>query len=160
MFDPDATEKIRLYLIQNHLTLAVAESVTAGLLQSAFASAEMASEFFQGGITAYNIDQKVNLLKINRKTGEACNCVSAATSDKMADGVISLFKSDYGISVTGYATPVPESEFKIFAYFTITAKGKTLLRDKLTGGDHKPLDVQIKYVNEILKKFAEVIGKE
>jgi nicotinamide-nucleotide amidase len=157
MFDSEAIEKIRLHLIQNHLTIALAESVTAGLMQSAFASAEMASEFFQGGVTAYNIDQKVNLLKIDRKTGEECNCVSPEISEQMAAGAISLFKSDFGISITGYATPVPESDFRLYAYFTISKNGKKLLSDKLKGGDQKPLDVQIRYVNEILKKFAGII---
>jgi nicotinamide-nucleotide amidase len=36
------------------LTIAVAESVTAGYLQVCFSRATGATQFFQGGITAYN----------------------------------------------------------------------------------------------------------
>ena len=46
-------------------TIAVAESLTAGLLQFALAAAEGASGYFQGGITVYNLGQKSRHLHID-----------------------------------------------------------------------------------------------
>jgi nicotinamide-nucleotide amidase len=39
-------------------TIAVAESVTAGQLQTMFSLAPEASCFFEGGLTVYNLEQK------------------------------------------------------------------------------------------------------
>lgn len=48
-------DHIKTILIERKQTVAVAESVTAGLLQVRLSLAENAREFFQGGITAYNV---------------------------------------------------------------------------------------------------------
>jgi nicotinamide-nucleotide amidase len=154
MFDSESLEKIREHLITYKLKLAVAESVTAGFMQAAFASAEQASEFFEGGITAYNIDQKVRHLGIDRKKGEQCNCVSAETASQMAAGVIKMFESDYGISVTGYATPVPESGNNLYAFFCVRNREKIIIEGKINAEGLQPEAAQLKYVNEIIGTFA------
>lgn len=48
-------KSIQKQLVNRKETLAVVESVTAGSLQAAFSLAENATEFFQGGLTVYNI---------------------------------------------------------------------------------------------------------
>lgn len=45
--------------------LSIAESVTSGLLQPAFSQIPQAEQFYKGGLTAYNLEQKVNLLNID-----------------------------------------------------------------------------------------------
>ena len=49
MYDEQVIQSIMKILLQRRQTIAVAESVTAGHLQVALASAENASQFFQGG---------------------------------------------------------------------------------------------------------------
>lgn len=159
MFNSETIEKIKEHLVRNKETLAVAESVTAGFLQAAFASAELASEFFEGGITAYNIDQKIRHLHIDRQKGVATNCVSNDTANEMATGVCRLFDCDWGISITGYATPVPESGFKLFAYFAISKGNEVKFSDRIELGDEKPLDGQLIYVNKIVDNFQQVLEK-
>src|SRR6476661_5377570 len=124
MFNDKAIAVIKENLIQRNEKVSVAESVTAGFLQAALASAELALKFFEGGITTYNIDQKVRHLHIDRRNGEACNCASEQTANEMARGVCALFGTDWGLAVTGYATTVPESDFKLFAYFSVCYKGE------------------------------------
>lgn len=159
MFNSVVIEKIKEYLVTNKQTLAVAESVTAGFLQAAFASALQASEFFQGGITAYNIDQKVRHLHIDRQNGEACNCVSTDTANEMATGVCRLFECDWGISITGYATPVPESDFKLFAFFSICKGNEIKFFKNITLNDEQPQDAQLIYVNSIVDNFQQLLEK-
>src|SRR4051794_16363752 len=124
MFNTVAIDRIKEKLMADKQKLSVAESVTSGFLQAAIASAELALQFFEGGITTYNIHQKVRHLNINKVKGEQCNCVSEETAVEMALGVCRLFSTDWGIAITGYATPVPESDFKLFAYFSICFRGQ------------------------------------
>jgi PncC family amidohydrolase len=159
MFDTTAIETIKRVLLKKKEKLAVAESVTAGFLQAAMATAELALQFFEGGITTYNIHQKVRHLKIDKKRGEECNCVSMETANEMAAGVCELFGADWGISVTGYATAVPESTFKIFAYYSICYHGKIKFTERIDLGEEKPEEAQLKYVNTILRKFAELLDR-
>lgn len=147
-------EKIKEILILRREKIAVAESVTAGFLQAALASAESASNFFEGGVTAYNIEQKVKHLQIDRRKAEACNCVSQETAEEMVMGVCRLFDTEWGIAITGYATPVPESNEKRYAYFAIGCRDRVVSSGKLEGTEQEAIEVQLKYVNEILTAFA------
>ena len=85
------------------LTLAVAESVTAGQVQARVAAVSGASNFFLGGVTAYGLEQKVKMLGVNRAAAKKVNCVSARVAEEMARGVCALFGADLGVATTGYA---------------------------------------------------------
>jgi len=153
-FDSPSVDHIRDHLIARNQNVAVAESVTAGFLQAALASADKAMNFFEGGVTAYNIDQKVRHLDIDRQLGTACNCVSEEIAKQMANGVIRLFKSNWGISVTGYATPVPESNHQLFAYYAIGNQEGILESQRILLQKQTAEEAQLQYVNYILKRFG------
>jgi len=91
-------------------TLAIAESLTAGGLQLRVGRISGASQFFLGGITAYNLKQKVRHLGVDCTMAAAVDCVSAAVAEQMAQGVCGLFGADIGLATTGYAEPNPEKE--------------------------------------------------
>ena len=84
-------------------SIAVAESLTAGNLQALIASVSGASRFFLGGVTAYNIDQKVRLLGVDRAVAEPVNCVSESVVLQMAAGIRHRTGADVGVATTGYA---------------------------------------------------------
>jgi nicotinamide-nucleotide amidase len=159
-FNFTAIDTLRQKLAELEQSIAVAESVTAGYLQAALASAENASEFFEGGITVYNIDQKVRHLGIDRKKGEACNCVSEETAEQMASGIVRLFKTDWGISVTGYATPVEESGGQVFCYFSICLRGTVVKTARVDLDNGTANEAQIQFVNHILNTFVHVISSQ
>lgn len=100
-----ARELPELLLREPRLTLAVAESVTAGHVQARVAAVSGASGFFLGGVTAYTLEQKVKLLGVNRAAAKKVNCVSAEVAEEMALGVCALFGADVGVATTGYAEP-------------------------------------------------------
>jgi nicotinamide-nucleotide amidase len=87
------------------LMLATAESVTCGRLQARIGAISGASEFFAGGITAYNLDQKARHLGVRRETAIPVNSVSAAVAEQMARGACALFSAEIGLATTGYAEP-------------------------------------------------------
>lgn len=97
----------KLMQAQPGLTLAVAESLTAGRVQARITDESGASTFFVGGITAYEIGRKADLLGVDRATADACDGVSAEVARQMARGVCKLMKCNLGVATTGYAEPAP-----------------------------------------------------
>jgi nicotinamide-nucleotide amidase len=95
----------KIMLQRPRLTLAVAESLTAGHLQAQVASISGASEFFLGGVTAYSLEQKVGLLGVNRAHARRTDCVSQRVAVEMAHGALQMFGSDLAVATTGYAEP-------------------------------------------------------
>ena len=160
MFDAEIIRKIKERLVAANQTVAVAESVTAGLLQAALASAVEAAGMFQGGITAYNIGQKCRHLDINPIHALSCNCVSEKMAQDMAVSASKLFTSDWGIGITGYATPVPESDNRTFAYFSIAINGAALHTERIDTIGNQPLDVQLKYVNTVLVQWLHTLEQQ
>jgi PncC family amidohydrolase len=82
--------------------IAVAESLSGGNVQAMLSSKDGASDVFEGGICAYNINQKVQHLGVTREDAELCNCVSPGVAREMAWGVNKLFETNWSISTTGY----------------------------------------------------------
>ena len=160
IFDLKKLGKIHDALVGKNETLAVAESVTAGLLQAAIAQAEFASEFYQGGISVYNLGQKCRHLKVEPIHAEQTNCVSEKVTAQMAQEVCELFQSDWGIGITGYNTPVEESGSKVFAYYAIAHHKKIVAKGKLAPKKDEPFDLQIHYVKAVLTALAEEITKK
>src|SRR5688572_33040104 len=117
-YSPVIPDPVRDILLKRKQTVSVAESVTAGHLQVAFSLAENAMDFFQGGITVYNLGQKTRHLGVNPIHGIECNCVSEQIAVQMARQVNQLFLSDWGLAITGYASPVPEENItELFACY-------------------------------------------
>lgn len=147
-------------MLEKNKTIAIAESATSRLLQHAFGSIENASQFYHGGITVYNIGQKSKHLNVGPIHALKVNCVSEKVVSEMALGVICLFKSDCSISTTGYASPVPESGNKLFAYFAIAFDNKIERSDKLTTTLRDPDNVKTFYIQKMLEKFVAILKKQ
>jgi nicotinamide-nucleotide amidase len=107
-----AAELKKLILRRPALTLAVAESLTGGLLQAQIASVSGASDYFLGGVTAYSLEQKVKLLHVNRTHAKSVDCVSQRVAVEMAVGVAQLFGADLAVATTGYAEAAPKKKVR------------------------------------------------
>ena len=118
--DTDTLEKLKALLIAKQLRIAVAESLTCGRLQAALGSISGASDFFEGGVTAYNLNQKSRLLSVDKQHAKSVNSISQQVAFELASGACSLFRADIGIGTTGYAEPSPENgAHEPMAYFAI-----------------------------------------
>ena len=145
-------------LIKYKATVAVGESVTSGNMQTLFSLAANATSFFQGGITAYNIGQKCRHLLIEPTHAIECNCVSKKISDQMASEVCNLFSADYGIGITGYASPVPEENIeKLFAFISIAKNKKIIASKRINAPQGKPYDVQLFYTEKAIGMLIGVL---
>jgi len=126
-------------------------------LQYALGEATDAEKFYHGGITAYNIGQKYKYLEVEPIHAAAVNCISQLVAEQMALGVCAMFGSDWGISITGYATPVPESANKLFSYFAIAYRGEVKSSGKLECLNIPPEQVKEKYSNDIVDELVRLM---
>jgi nicotinamide-nucleotide amidase len=85
------------------LAIAVAESLTGGMVASALAAAESASQWFRGSLVAYSSAVKHEVLAV--PPGPV---VSAEAADAMARGVRRLLGADVAVAVTGAGGPDPQ----------------------------------------------------
>jgi len=155
-YDIDIVNNISAILQQREETLAVAESVTAGQLQVAFSLADGATQILQGGITAYNIGQKARHLNVDPVHAGNTNCVSQKVADQMAAAVLQLFSADWGIAITGYASPVPEEGiYELFAYYSIYHRQHCVKCGRITTPSREPMGVRTDFTNIVLHKFHE-----
>jgi len=86
-------------------TVVVAESCTGGLLGGAITSIPGSSLYFSGGVLAYGNSAKISLLGVPPDLIAARGAVSREVAVAMADGVLSIFRADLAIAVTGVAGP-------------------------------------------------------
>lgn len=89
-------------------TIAVAESLTGGLLGAALTDVPGASAVFRGGVTAYATHLKASLLGIDAALLEELGPVHPDIALAMARGVRRLLHVTYGVATTGVAGPEPQ----------------------------------------------------
>lgn len=97
-------ELVALYANRN-LTIATAESLTAGLTSSSIAAVPGASAVLRGGAVTYCDEIKHRVLGVSSRTLDTCTAVSLETAREMASGARELFGADFAVSLTGYAGP-------------------------------------------------------
>jgi PncC family amidohydrolase len=90
---------------KEELTLATAESCTAGNIASYITMIPGSSRFFKGGIIAYSNEIKTKLLGVNPKTIDEKGVVSEETVIEMAKGAMKSMNSDCAIATSGIAGP-------------------------------------------------------
>ncbi len=91
---------VGLLLLEQHLTLGLAESVTGGLIASRLVGVSGASAWFRGGVVSYASEVKFDVLGV-----DAGPVVSESAARQMALGAKQLLGSSIGLSVTGVAGP-------------------------------------------------------
>ena len=92
-------------LKQNGKTVALAESCTGGYIAHLITSIAGSSSYFLGSVVPYHNKFKEKILGVKGETLTNHGAVSEATVMEMAQGVRSLFGSDFGLSSSGVAGP-------------------------------------------------------
>ncbi|HET9320959.1 MAG TPA: competence/damage-inducible protein A [Bryobacteraceae bacterium] len=101
-------------LLKKHLaTLAVAESVTGGLLAQRITSVPGSSNYFLGGFLTYTNKMKIELLGVTEEILERCGAVSQETAEAMAIGARRRTNSTFALSITGEAGPEPSGKVPV-----------------------------------------------
>ncbi|MFE2296477.1 CinA family protein [Streptomyces sp. NPDC059452] len=89
-------------------TLAVAESLTGGLVAAELTSVPGASKSFRGSVTAYATALKAEILGVDADLLAERGAVDPEVAQQMAAGARRALGADWGISTTGVAGPEPQ----------------------------------------------------
>ncbi len=130
-------EEIAALLREHVLTIAVAESASGGLISHLITNVPGSSDYFRGGVVAYDDEVKVKVLGVSRETLTRYGAVSYQTGEEMAQGVRRLMNADIGLSDTGVAGPAgatPEKPVGLF-YIGISSDLGTSVAEHTFGGD-------------------------
>lgn len=136
-------------------TLAVAESLTGGLIGHTLSNISGSSDVFLGGIIAYDNEIKERVLNVARKTLSEKGAVSEETAIQMAENVRNLYQSDYSIAVTGVAGPNSIEDKPIgLVYLAISGKNQSteVHRLYLTGSREEIKQATVEQVLLLLLK--------
>ncbi len=120
-------------------TVAVAESLTGGLVAAALTDIPGASEAFRGGVVAYTTELKALLLGVDRDMLARHGAVYAPVAAAMAAGVRTRLGATYGVATTGVAGPDPADGQPVgTAHIAVSAADDTVVRTiALTGDRHQ-----------------------
>lgn len=92
-------------ILAKKITVATAESCTGGALAARFVTQPGASNYFVGGIVAYNNWVKETLLDVDPKLLETQGAVSEEVTAQMALHVSQKLRTTLGIAVSGILGP-------------------------------------------------------
>jgi nicotinamide-nucleotide amidase len=95
-------------LMRRAATVAVAESLTGGLIGARFTSVSGSSKSFRGGVISYATDLKQSLLAVPEELLRREGAVHPEVAAAMAAGVAKVCAATYGLAVTGVAGPEPQ----------------------------------------------------
>lgn len=95
-------------LTEQGRTVAVAESLTGGLVVAALVSVPGASAVVRGGVVAYATDVKTRVLGVDPELLALEGAVHPEVAREMARGVVELVGADLGVATTGVAGPDPQ----------------------------------------------------
>ncbi|MCX7700494.1 MAG: CinA family nicotinamide mononucleotide deamidase-related protein, partial [Gemmataceae bacterium] len=103
--DEELQDAVVRLLQERRKTVATAESATAGLVAHRLALVPGASRCLLGGIVCYDPRIKIEEVGVPESVIREHTAVSAETAAFLAEGIRRRFRSDYGVSVVGYAGP-------------------------------------------------------
>jgi nicotinamide-nucleotide amidase len=124
----DATAELVAELTARHFTIAVAESLTGGLLVAELVRIPGASNVVRGGVVAYDSAVKRDLLQVDSSVLNVHGPVHADVAKQMASGVRTLLavndvRADIGVSTTGVAGPGSDGGHPAGTVFIGLSKG-------------------------------------
>ncbi len=105
--DVSLAEVVVELLTSLHKTVAIAESITGGLIASMIVDVAGASRVLCESAVTYTLSAKHRRLGINPHMIDAFGVVSNQVATAMVDNIKQQSSSDYALSTTGYAGPTP-----------------------------------------------------
>ena len=116
-------------------SVAVAESLTGGLIAAALTEVPGASVVFRGAVVAYATDTKHSLLGVDDRLLAEAGAVDARVATAMATGVRDRFAATFGVASTGVAGPDPQDGKPVGTVFVAvsSAAGSHVVEPRLSG---------------------------
>ncbi|MGW4234168.1 CinA family protein [Streptomyces sp. NPDC004980] len=140
-------------------TLAVAESLTGGLVAAELTSVPGASQSFRGSVTAYATPLKRDLLGVEGSLLDERGAVDPDVALAMAAGVRRNLGADWGVSTTGVAGPDAQDGKAVgTVYVAVSGPGgvQKVAELRLNGGR---ADIRKESVRSVLELLSGELGE-
>ena len=133
-------------------TVAVAESLTGGLVAAALTDVPGSSAAFRGAVVAYATELKADLLGVDAVMLRRHGAVYPAVAAAMAQGVRARLGATYGVATTGVAGPEPSDGQPVgTAHIAVSVADDTVVRTiALTGDRHEIRRLTVEHVLGLL----------
>ncbi len=134
--DPSLAGALGRLLRARGATVAVAESLTGGLIAAELTEQPGASDFFLGSLVTYATEAKRELAGVDLEILSNPGPVSAEAAAALAEGAAKRLGADLGISATGVAGPAEHDGKPVGTlYVAATWAGRTEVREARGYGD-------------------------
>ncbi|HEY6831016.1 MAG TPA: CinA family protein [Pseudolabrys sp.] len=165
MIDDDIVEAARrLFDIcrGKNLTVATAESCTAGLVAGTMTEIPGTSSMLDRGFITYSNAAKEEMLGVSAETLRKHGAVSRETAEEMAKGALAHAPVDLAVSVTGIAGPDGGSEEKPvgLVHFATASRGGRLVHAEKRFGAIGRADVRKQSVLQALRMLHDLAEQE
>jgi len=150
--ETQATARIAEILTSSNRSAAVAESLTGGAVSARLSAIEGASDWYRGGVVAYDEEVKFTLLGVDRGP-----VITARTASQMATGVARLLDADVAVATTGVGGPGPqEGQPQGTVYLAVHADGTCTVREYHFPGD--PAEVVAQATRQALDDLGAAVA--
>ena len=143
---------------KEELTLATAESCTAGNIAAVITAIPGSSRFYKGGIVAYNNDVKINLLGVSPQTLEEKGAVSEEAVIEMVKGAMKSMNSDCAVATSGVAGPTGGTpENPVGSVWIAAGMKDKIITQKVTGDEGRKINIEKATLNalQLLQKLFQ-----
>ena len=135
---------------KENLTLATAESCTAGSIASVITAIPGSSRFYKGGIVAYADEVKTNLLGVNPETLATKGAVSEEAVIEMVKGAMKSMNADCAVATSGIAGPTGGTPDKpVGTVWIAAAMGEKVLTIKASGDEGRNKNIEHATLNAL-----------
>lgn len=161
-----AAQVVQLLTVKGQ-TLAVAESLTGGLVAAEITAAPGASQAFRGSVTAYATELKHELLGVDATLLDQRGAVDPQVAAQMAAGVRKALGADWGIATTGVAGPEPQDGKPVGTVFVAVDGPSAGASEATDGGKVTALrlngdraEIRMESVRSVLALLLEELASE
>jgi nicotinamide-nucleotide amidase len=156
---PGADAALRLLLARGE-TLAVAESLTGGLVAAELTAVPGASRSFRGSVTSYATDLKERILGVDGPLLAERGAVDPEVALQMARGARDALGAHWGIATTGVAGPEPQDGQPVGTVFVAVAGhlGDENVVELRLNGDRA--EIRMETVRSVLKLLLQQLSGE
>jgi nicotinamide-nucleotide amidase len=165
MLDDDIVEAARRLLDickRKNLTVATAESCTAGLVAGTLTEIPGVSSMLDRGFVTYSNEAKQEMLGVRADTLARHGAVSRETAEEMARGALAHSPVDLAVSVTGIAGPDGGSAEKPvgLVHFAAAARAGRLVHAERRFGDIGRADIRKQSVLQAFRMLHDLAEGE
>ncbi len=129
-------EIVATQLSHRNLTIATAESCTAGMLAARLADIAGSSSYLLGGLVVYSNEAKQQLAGVRRQLLDEVGAVSSEVAEALAQGARQRLHADIGVGITGIAGPGGATAGKPvgLVYLCVAGEARTVTRRVILPG--------------------------